>query len=162
MAANGLSGVQREQEAQIRQIRFEKREAPQVVGGVSRHDAQPRIEEVITLVEHAPVMSREHLHRLCRRGLERSRLRAVQDQRERTDSEEVAVHLEFGERVAQLPHGGPCGVVDQHLLRPGVRGDVVDERDPLIEEMAPARLDVAPHAVNRAALPLQAPDELSW
>ena len=76
-------------------------------------------------------------------------LRAVQDQRERTAAEEVAVHLEFGERVAQLPHGGACGVVDQHLLRPGVRRHVVDERDALVEEVPPARLDVAPHAVAR-------------
>ena len=53
-------------------------------------------------------------------------------------AEEVAVHLQLRQRVAELPDGRARGVVDQHLLGPRLGRDVVHERDALVEEVPAA------------------------
>jgi putative DNA primase/helicase len=61
-------------------------------------------------------------------------IRAVQNEGERRLSKNVSVHLEFRERVSELPDSGGRGVVDQHFLGPGLGRHVIDDRDALIEE----------------------------
>ena len=53
--------------------------------------------------------------------LQRSRVGAVQHQRQRAPTEEVAVDLHFRQGVAKLADCGARGVVDEHLLRSRLR-----------------------------------------
>ena len=43
------------------------------------------------------------------------------------EAEEVAVDFHVGEGLPQLVHGGAGGLVDEHLLGPRLRTEVVDE-----------------------------------
>ena len=79
--ADGVAVIEREQEAQVRQVRFEQREASKIVRAVPRDDAQPRVEEVVGLLEEAAVVDRHRLHRLSGLVLERARIRPVQHER---------------------------------------------------------------------------------
>src|SRR5262249_46145010 len=74
MTAGAFAGVEREQEAQIRGVRLEDREASEIVSGISRDDAQPGVEEVVRLLEQAPVVDRHRLLRFGRVVLERPRI----------------------------------------------------------------------------------------
>ena len=47
----------------------------------------------------------------------------MQHQRQRASAEEVPVHLELGQRVAELPNGRGGGLVHEHLVGPRVSGD---------------------------------------
>ena len=79
--AHGVAVIEREQEAQVREVRFEQREAPKVVRAVSRDDAQPGVEQVVGLLEEAAVVDGHGLHRLGGLVLQRARVRAVQHER---------------------------------------------------------------------------------
>ena len=79
----GSPAVEREQEAQVRQVRLEQRQPAQVVGAVAGNDAEPGVQQVVALLEGAAVVGGEHLHGLGRGGLQGAPVRAVQDQRER-------------------------------------------------------------------------------
>ncbi len=76
-------------------------------------------------------------------------------------AEEMAVHLELGQRVAELTDRRARRVVDEHLLRPCVGRDVVHQRHALVEEVPAAGLEIAAHPIARDALPLEAGDELA-
>ena len=73
----------------------------------------------------------------------------------------MAVHLELGERIAKLAHGRARRVVHQHLLGPRIWCQVIDDRDPLVEEVTAACLQIAAHPIAREPLPFQAGDELA-
>ena len=51
---------------------------------------------------------------------------------------EVAVNLQFGQGVAQLMDGRVRGIVDEHLVGSTLGGEVVDERDALVEKVPAA------------------------
>ena len=106
-------------------------------------------------------MHGHRLHRLGRLVLNRSRVGPVQDERQRAVAEEVAVDLQFRQRVAELADGRVRRVVDEHLLGPRLRRDVVHHRHALVEEVPAAALDVPTHAVARDPLPFEAGDELA-
>ena len=76
-----IAVIEREQEAQVRDIRFEQREPPQVVRAVARHDAQPGVQQVVGLLEEAAVVDGHRLHRLGRLVLQRTGVGAVQHER---------------------------------------------------------------------------------
>ena len=161
MRADGFPVIEREQEAQVGEVRLEQRQPPKVVGAVPGNDAQPRVEQVVGLLEEAAVVNGHRLHRLGRLVLECPRVRAVQHECEGATPEEVAVDLELRERIAELADGRVRGVVDEHLLGSRLRRDVVHDRHPLVEEVPAAALDVSPHPVARDALPFEAGDELA-
>ena len=161
MRADPFAAVQREQEAEVRGVGLEQRQAAQVVGAVAGHDAQPGVQQVVGLLEQAAVVHRDHLHRLGRLVLQLAAIVAVQDERQGTGAKEVAVDLELRQGIAQLPDRGARGIVDEHLLRSGVWRDVVDQRHAFVEEVPTACLQLAPHPVAREPLPLQARDQFS-
>ena len=138
MRAAWLAGVQGEEKAQIGIVRFEQRQATQVVRAVAGDDGEPGVEEVVGLVDERPVMAGQHLDGLGRRPVECARVLAEEHQREGALAEEVAVDLELGEGVAELADGGAGTLVHEHLVGPRVRGDVVHHRDALVEEVPPA------------------------
>ena len=159
--ADGVAVIEREQEAQVREVRLEQREPPKVVRAVARDDAQPGVQQVVGLLEEAAVVDGHRLHRLGGLLLQRARIRAVQHERQRAPPEEVAVDLELRQRVAELADRRARGVVDQHLLGPRLRRHVVHDRHALVEEVPAAALDIPPHPVAGDALPLEAGDELA-
>ena len=73
----------------------------------------------------------------------------------------MPVHLHLREGVAKLPDRCARRIVDEHLFGPGLGGDVVDDRDAFVEEMAPPRLDIASHPVTGDPLPFETCDELA-
>ena len=95
--ADGIAVIEREQEAQVGDVRFEQREASQVVRAVAGHDAQPGVQQVVGLLEEAAVVHGHRLHGFGRLVLQRARVGAVQHQRQRALAEEVAVDLQFGQ-----------------------------------------------------------------
>ena len=119
MRADRLALVEREQEAQVGEVRLEQRQSPQVVGAVARHDAQPGVQQVVGLLEQG-----------CRRGppSPSSPRRSGAAARARLSpwSTSVSEHCpkkwpftsSLGQRVAELAHGGARRVVDEHLLGP--------------------------------------------
>ena len=115
--ADWLPVIEREQKTQVGQVRLEQRQAPKVVSAVPRDNAQPRVEEAVGLLEEAAVVDGHRLHRFGRLVLERPRVRPVQHKGERASSEEVAVNLQFGERIAKLADGRVGRVVDEHFFR---------------------------------------------
>ena len=161
MGAHRLAVIEREQEAQIGEIRFEQREPPEIVRAVAGDDGQPGVEQVVGLFEETPVVDGHRLHGLGRLVLNRSRVGPVQDERQRALAEEVAVHLQLRQRVTELPDRRVRRVVDQHLLRPRLRRDVVHDRHALVEEVPAAALDISTHPVARNSLPFEAGDELA-
>jgi hypothetical protein len=105
MRADTISRIVRKKKAQVRAIRFQERDAPHVVRSVSRDDAQPGVEQVVALLEEVPIVDRESLHHFGRLTLEHSVVLAIRDERERAQAKEVAVHLEFRQRVTELVNG---------------------------------------------------------
>ena len=89
--------VEREQEAQVRQVRFEQRQPSKIVRAVAGDDAEPGIEQVVGLLEEAAVVHGQRLHRLGGLLLSARGSVAVQDQRQRALAEEVAVDFELRE-----------------------------------------------------------------
>ena len=156
-----LAGVQGEEEAQVGIVRFEQRQTTEVVRTVAGDDGEPGVQEVVRLVDERAVMAGQHLDGLGGRPLEGARVLAEEDQRERAVAEEVPVHLELGQGVAELPDGGARALVHEHLVGPSLGRDVVHHRHALVEEVAPAELEGPPHPVVRNAAPLQAGDELT-
>ena len=144
--------VQREQEAQIRDVRVQQRQAAQIVGAVAGHDREPGIQEVVTLLVEVLRRARQRPSRTRRRV--RSRRRgswSYGDDRQRAGAEEVAVDLHLGEALAELVDGGRRGVVDEHLLGLRLRTEVVDQRDPLVEEVTAPCVQVAAHRARSTA-----------
>ena len=115
MRTDRIAVIEREQEAQVREIRFEECESSEIMCAVARNDAQPGVQQVVRLLEEATVVNGHRLHRLGRLVLERTGVGVVQHERERALTEEVAVDLQFRERIAELLHRGARRVVDQHL-----------------------------------------------
>src|SRR3954471_8038766 len=113
--------IESEQKAQIGEIRLEQRQSSEVVGAVAWDDGKPRVEQVVRLVEEAPVMDGHGLHRFGRLVLNRSAISSVQDERQRAVPKEVALDLEFRQRVAELTDHRIRRVVDEHFLRTGLR-----------------------------------------
>ena len=70
MGAARLAAIEREQKAQIRVVRFEERQPPEVVGAVARHDAQPGVEQVVRLLDERAVVRGHHLDGFGRRSLQ--------------------------------------------------------------------------------------------
>ena len=101
------------------------------------------------------------LHGLGRLVLNRSPVGPVQDERQRAVAEEVAMNLQFRQRVAELADRRVRGVVDEHLLGPRLWRDVVHNRHALVEEVPAAALDIPTHPVARDPLPFEAGDELA-
>ena len=64
MGAHRVAVIQREQEAQVGEIRLEQRQPPEVVRAVARDDREPRVEQVVGLFEEAAVVDGHGLHRL--------------------------------------------------------------------------------------------------
>ena len=157
--ADALAAVQREQEAEVRGVRLEQRQAAQVLGAVAGHDAQPGVQQVVGLLEQAAVVHGERPSSLRPPG-------AATPRPSSPCRTSVSEHVpkkwpltsSLGQGIAQLPDRGARGIVDEHLLRSGVRRDVVDERHALVEEVPAAGLQLAPHPVARDALPLEARD----
>ena len=133
-----FAGIRREQEAEIRQIGFQQRQATHVVRAVAGDDTEPGIEQVIALVEQHPVMDGKDLHRFRRLMVQRARIQIVQHERQRRVPKEVAVNLQLGQRVAQLMDGRVRGIVDEHLVGSTLGREVVDERDALVEKVPAA------------------------
>src|SRR5262247_2013636 len=94
--------------------------------------------------------------------LECSRILPVKDDGQRYAAEEVAVHFDLRQGIAELTDSRSRGIVDQHFFGTGFRCDVVDHRHPLVEEVPAACLKVPAHPVARNALPFEAGDELTW
>ena len=99
-------GIEREEKAQVGVVRLEQRQPPEVVGAVAGHDAQPGVEQVVGLLDERAVVGRHHLDRFRRGALDDARVAVEQHQRQGTFAEEVAVDLQLGQRVAELPHRG--------------------------------------------------------
>src|SRR5688572_8657629 len=87
--AHGVAVIERKQETQIREIGFEDREAPKIVRAVSRDDAQPGVEQVVGLLEKAPVVDGHGFHGLGGLMLQRAWVRTVQNECEGAPPEEV-------------------------------------------------------------------------
>ena len=100
--AHGVAVIEREQEAQVREVRFEQREAPKVVRAVAGDDAQPGVQQVVGLLEETAVVNGHGLHGLGGLMLQRAGSVSVQHQRERALAEEVPVDLQLRQRVAEL------------------------------------------------------------
>ena len=149
VAAGSLARVEREQEAQIRSVRLQDSEPAQIVSAVPGHDAQPGVQQVVRLLEQAAVVDS---HRLLGFGclvLKRPRILPVYDDGQRCAAEEMPVHFELGQSVAELSDGRACRIVDQHFFRPSLRRNVVDDRDALVEKVPATRLQLPPHFVAR-------------
>ncbi len=159
--AHGIAMVEREQEAQVSEVRFEQRQTSKIVCAVPRNDAQPGIEQVVGLFEEAAVVHCHRLHRLSGLVLQRAGVRPVQHEGERATTEEVTVDLHLSERVTKLTDSRTRGVVDEHLLGPRLWRHVVHDRHALVEEVPAAALDVPPHPVAGNALPFEAGNELA-
>src|SRR5439155_5618943 len=69
VAALRLAAIQREQEAQVRAVRLQKRQATQVVSAVAWHDAEPSVQKVVGFLDENAIVSRDHLDRLGRHTL---------------------------------------------------------------------------------------------
>ena len=54
--ADRLAVIEREQEAQIGDVRFEQREPAEVVGAVAGNDREPGVEQVVGLLEQAAIV----------------------------------------------------------------------------------------------------------
>ena len=70
--------IQREQKAQIGDIGLEQREPAEVVSAVAWDDGEPRVQQVVGLVEEAAVVHGHGLHGLGRLVLNRSPVGPVQ------------------------------------------------------------------------------------
>ena len=77
MGAHRLAVIEREQEAQIGEIRFEDGEPAEIVSTVARNNRQPGIQQVVGLFEEAPIVHGHRLHRFGRLVLNRFRVRSV-------------------------------------------------------------------------------------
>ena len=159
--ANPLTAIEREEQTEISDIRFQQREPPQVMCAVPGHDAQPGIEEVVRFVEQAPIVHRHRLHGFGGLVLQRTTVFTMQHERQRAAAEEVSVDFEFGEGITELADGGAGRVVHEHLFRSRFGRDVVDHRHALVEEVPPACLQSPPHAIVRDALPFQTGNEFT-
>ena len=157
--AGAVPGVQGEQEAQVRDVGIEEREAPQIVRRIAGHDREPGVQEVVTLLVECSVVPGKGFHALRDAPIEPVRVAVVDHDRQRAVAEEMPAHLHLGQALPQLADGRARGVVDEHLLRPRLRAHVVDHRDALVEEVPPACVEVAAHRGVRPPLPLQAGDE---
>ena len=140
--------IDAEQEAQVRGMRFEQRQPPQVVRAVARHDAQPGIQQVVGLVEERAVVGRKHLHRLRPlAGPAPGGLRCAG----RASSEHRPNTWPFTSiSVSASPSCFTVAVADSSTSISSalcLGRDVVDERDALVEEVPAPRLNVAPHPV---------------
>src|SRR4051794_19809778 len=69
--------------------------------------------------------------------------------------------LEFRQRIAKLADCRIRRIVDEHLLRPGLWGDVVHNRYALVEEVPAAALNITTHPVAWDPLPFETRDELA-
>ena len=106
VGAHAFALIEREQEAQIRGIRFQQRQPPQVVRAVPRDDAQPGVQQVVGLLEDGAVVDGNAFLASAACCWRARASCAVQDQRQRTLPEEVPVDLRLGQRVAELPDRG--------------------------------------------------------
>src|SRR5262249_49558835 len=93
MAAGALAGIQSEQEAEIRGVRLKDGESSQIVSAVSGNDAQPGVQQIVRLLEQAAVVHRHGLLRFGSLVLERLRVLAVEDNRQRCAPKEMSVDL---------------------------------------------------------------------
>ena len=135
----------REEKAQVGDVGVEERQAPQVVSRIAGHDREPGVQEVVTLLVECSVVPGKDFDALGDAPIEPARVAVVDDDRERARAEEVAVDLHLGQALPQLVDGGGGGVVDEHLLGPRLRTEVVDQRDALVEEVPATRVQVAAH-----------------
>ena len=158
---DACSRIDREQEAQVGEVGLQQRQPAQIVGAVTGHDAEPRVQEVVGFLEQTAVVDRHRFHRFGGLVLQRALVRPVKHERQRTVSEEVTVDFQFRQRLADLSHGGVGGVVHEHVVRSGIRRDIVHHRDALVEEVSASRLEIAAHPIARDALPFQTGDELA-
>ncbi len=92
----GLAPVQDTERRDLLEI-LEDREPPQVVRTVAGNDGQPRVQQVVGLLEQAAVVDGHRLHRLGGLMLEGTRVHAVQHQGEGAVAEEVAVDFQLGQ-----------------------------------------------------------------
>jgi hypothetical protein len=161
MRADSFALIEGEQKTEIGEVGLQQREPAQVVRVVARHNAQPGVEQVIGFLEHTAVVDRHHFHGFGRAVLKRSRVLAMQDECQGAHPEEMAVDFEFGQRFAQLVHGGAGRVVDEHVLGSRVGRDVIHQGDTFVEKVPAAPLDVLPHPIVRNPLPFETGDELA-
>jgi hypothetical protein len=161
MGIHRLTLINVEHEAQICRVGLEQRQAPEVVGAISRNDAQPGVQQVVGLIEDGAIMNGDCLGRFGGLLLEDSSFGTMQHQRQRAVTEEVAVDLGLRQRVTELPDRRARRIVNQHLFGLRFGRDIVHERDALVEEMAPAALQVSTHPFCGNALPLQAANEVA-
>ena len=66
MRAPRVSAIECEKKTQIGVIRFQQCQPPEVVSTVAGNHAQPRVEQVVGLLNERPVMSCHHLDRFSR------------------------------------------------------------------------------------------------
>ena len=127
--------------------------------GIAGHDREPGVQEVVTLLKEGSVVPGKAFDGVGRPGLGARRVAIDDDDRHRAAAKDLAVHVERGQALAELPHRGRGRVIDEHLAGRGLRTDVVDERDAAVEVVALAGADVATHAAGRQHLPFQAGHE---
>src|SRR5438093_11007652 len=63
MATLSLTGVDREEKAEVCVVRFEEGESPKVMSSVAGNDAEPGIQQVVRLFEQCSVMRCHYLDR---------------------------------------------------------------------------------------------------
>src|SRR3954468_6742248 len=161
VTAPSLARVEREQKAEIGDVRLEQGQSSQVVGAVSGDDAQPGVQEVVRFFEQNAVVDGNRL--LCLGGLllQGARIVAVQDERDGAIAEEVAVYLDLCQRISELLHRRTRRIVHEHLFGPRLRRHVVDDRYPLIEEVPAPQVQVSPDPFSRDSLPLETGNEFT-
>ena len=159
VGAGPLARMPREQEAEVGGVGVEQRQSAQIVRRIAGHDREPGVQEVVTLLVERSVVPGKDFDAFGHAAIQPGRVAVIRDDRQGTRAEDVALDLQRGQALPQLVDGRRGGLVDEHVLRGRLRTEVVDQRDPLVEEMALTRMEIASHPRRGQALPFQARDE---
>ena len=114
--ARPLAGVEREEEAEVGDVRVEERQPPQIVRAVAGKDRQPGVQEVVRFVVQGTVVRGKRLGALRHAPIEPLRVAVIEHHGQGALTEEVAMHFHFGQALPQLVDGCCRRIVDEHLL----------------------------------------------